>query len=308
MSRRRADGRLFIRLIFAPFEIRTIFPCSRPAPHRVFRAAAFLLISGFLTLAVEGSPFEGFVSATLTRPGSEPQRFVFTRRNNLLRIENASNKLEPINIIDLNAKKLTIIYPHNTTFVRVDLGRQETLPAGPPGADTGPAISPPSGFPSPPPIPSLPPRVGPGAGAGVAGATNVTGMPAMRVPGMIGASELKKTDETKKIEKFDCTLYRVSERGENLEIWATNDSSLFPFRLITRDYLGRRFGPQMLEEIWPEMLRGKSLFPLEATLKVEPGGMERLSFKIEKIEKKKIEEEKLFQPPERYIEIQAPGS
>ena len=56
------------------------------------------------------------------------------------------------------------------------------------------------------------------------------------------------------------------------------------------------------------MLHNKSLFPLEATLKLNPGGQQRLTFKIDKIEKKKIENEKLFQPPENYIEIQAPQS
>ncbi|MGZ5569234.1 MAG: hypothetical protein ACXWKG_19665, partial [Limisphaerales bacterium] len=60
------------------------------------------------------------------------------------------------------------------------------------------------------------------------------------------------------------------------------------------------------EETWPDLLQEKSLFPLEANLKMEPGSQERLSFKVEKIERKKIEDEKAFQPPEKYIEIQAP--
>src|SRR5205823_7855353 len=91
------------------------------------------------------------------------------------------------------------------------------------------------------------------------------GMPPM--PGMFGTPELKKTNKTQKIQGFDCTLYTIGGRGENFEIWATDDSALFPFRLIEREYLGRHFGPQLLEETWPELLRNKSLFPLEATLK-----------------------------------------
>jgi Domain of unknown function (DUF4412) len=146
-------------------------------------------------------------------------------------------------------------------------------------------------------------------------------MPPMTPPG--AAPELKKTDKTKKIHGFDCTLYTISERGENFEIWATNDSALFPFRLIERDLIGHRFGPQMLEKAWPEMLRNKSLFPVEATLKMEPGGQERFSFKIDKIDSpssprdesvrpadrtgKKIgNAEELFSPPKNYIEAQAP--
>ena len=132
-------------------------------------------------------------------------------------------------------------------------------------------------------------------------------MPMQAMPSMSGSAELKKTEKTKKIQGFDCTLYTVSERGENFEIWATNDSALFPFRLIERDFLGRRFGPQMIEETWPELLRNKSLFPVEATLKMGRDGPERFSFKIDKIDKRKIDNDALFAPPRNYIEVQAPA-
>jgi hypothetical protein len=308
----------------------------------------------------KNASFEGMISAILTRAGTETTQFVFTRKGNQLRIENTTNKLDAINIVDLatgrvrpngglEAKKLTIIYPHNTTFVRVDLTKKSAQPDAPPippgipppptipksvgeaanaspartfpGTTTssptghvGPNISPPPGFASPPPMPSMPAIPNPAAaGPGMAMpmspslGSGAPGMPSM--PTMFGAAELKKTDKIKKIQGFDCTLYTVSERGENFEIWATDDSALFPFRLIQRDYLERRFGPQMLEETWPELLQNKSLFPLEATLKMEPGGQERLSFKVDKIDKRKIdpaEADKLFAPPEKYIEIQAP--
>jgi hypothetical protein len=292
-------------------------------------AFAFLL-SVSSTLATEkAKPVEGTITATFTRAGMEPTRFVFTRKGNLLRIENTTNKLDPINIVDLAANELTIIYPHNTTFVRVDLNLTKkpeqpgaaplppsfptppNLSASQPGAHVGPSNSPPPGFPT---LPSMPQMPNPGAGMAM------PSMPMMPpIPGMFGPAELKKTDKTKKIQGFDCTLYTTGERGENFEIWATNDSALFPFRLIERDFLGRRFGPQMLEETWPEMLRNKSLFPVEATLKMEPGGQERLSFKIDKIDSpssprpvfdrtgKKIDNaEELFSPPKNYIEVQAP--
>jgi hypothetical protein len=184
------------------------------------------------------------------------------------------------------------------------------LPPVPAGVGPGAKI----GMPSMPPMPT---GVEPGAGAGMGTpmmpnmAGGMPAMPPMPMPGMFGPTELKKTDKTKKIQGFDCTMYTVSTRGENFEIWATNDSALFPFQLITRDYIGRRFGPQMLEETWPELLHNKNLFPLEATLKMDPGGQERLSFKVDKIESasrtgsKKIDD-KLFQPPEKYIQIDAP--
>ena len=129
-------------------------------------------------------------------------------------------------------------------------------------------------------------------------------MPAM--PGAFGASELKKTDQTRTIQGMECTLYTLSDHGQNFAIWATNDSVLFPFRLLQRDYMSRHFGPPMLEEQWVELLRNKSLFPLEATLRSEPGGQERLSFKVSLIERKKIENGNLFSVPKDFYEIQPP--
>jgi hypothetical protein len=144
-------------------------------------------------------------------------------------------------------------------------------------------------------------------------------MPAMG--GFGGAPELKKTDKTKKIRGFDCTLYSLSDHRETFEIWATPDAALFPFRLVQTNYHSRHFGPVMLEERWIELLRSQSLFPLEATLRTDlpagpPGAgqqnsvpeadhsQERYSFKVDKIEKKKIDNpEELFSPPKNYYEI-----
>jgi len=60
----------------------------------------------------------------------------------------------------------------------------------------------------------------------------------------------------------------------------------------------------MIEEQWIELLRNKSLFPLEATLRDGAGG-ERLSFKVTALERKKIDET-LFKVPEGFHEIQPP--
>jgi hypothetical protein len=310
--------------------------------------------------------FEGTVSVSLTRSGTDTTQFLFTRKGNQLRIEDAAkSKPEPINIVDLDSNQQTIIYPHNSTFVHVDLIRQlpdraqPGAPQMPPGFPTPPAmnaspgsgapnsgaatasapprpgISPPPGFPTPPPMPSMPQMQLPqmpvgGAPTGAGGAPALPNpmmmppMPAM-MPG--GAPELKKTDKTRKIQGFDCVLYTISDRMETFEIWATSDSALFPFRLLERNYHNRHFGPVMLEEQWVELLQKKSLFPVEATLRMDlhpqpanpaangakgntPGsvehGPERLSFKVDKIEKKKIDNDALFKAPENYYEIQAP--
>jgi hypothetical protein len=282
-------------------------------------AVAFLACTPCEAADPKSGTFEGTVTALLSRAGGHAAEFVFTRKGDLLRIENKSNKLEPINIIDLKAKKLTIVYPHNTTYVCVDLTKKRAEPGAPgmpnfpnpmrsaslmpattPEGKIGPSLPPPPGFPTPPPMPKMP--------NGKMPAPNSMRPP---IPKMFNQpAELKKTDKTKEIQGFKCALYTVSDRGQEFNIWATNGSALFPFRLIERNYLGRKFGPQMIEETWPELLRRKSLFPLEAILLARPGGQARLTFRVDKIERKKIESEpdwqKLFQPPDKYIEIQAP--
>jgi hypothetical protein len=264
---------------------------------RALISLAFIVVTSLGSAGEKAPPFEGMVSAALSRGGTSRSHVESTRKGDLLRIENTTNKLEPINIVDLAASKLTIVYPHNTTFVVVDLKKSAAGASGPPGAaisDRG------SNAASPPPIPPIPP------------------MPPMPVPGMPAPAALKATDKTRMIQGFDCTLYTVRERGETFEIWATKDAGLFPFRLLERDSLGRPFGPPMLEETWPEKLREKSLFPLEAILKRESGGTERFSFKVDKISKSEksdnpsrtaggqIDNDKLFEPPAGYHEIQAP--
>jgi hypothetical protein len=311
--------------------------------------------------------FEGTVTMTETRDGAATQ-FLFTRKGDQSRIDKTDkSKPEPINIIDLAAQKLTIVYPHNSSFAVVDLtkAQNQTPPGAPnlppslgsgvpgssgfatppglvqlpnnsaPGADmhVGPQISPPAGFPTPPPMPPIP------SGRMPAGPNQMPQMPNNPMPppqgfgsqgmppmgGFGSAPELKKTDKTKKIQGFDCTLYTLSDHGETFEIWATPDAALFPIRLARANYQNRHFGPVMLEQQWIELLRNQSLFPLEATLRTDlsdapagpPGAgrqnsvpeaghsQERYSFKVDKIEKKKIANpEELFSPPKDYYEIQ----
>ena len=235
------------------------------------------------SLANAEPAFEGTISATYARGGeANKSNVVFTRQGNGLRIENTTNKLEPVNIFDLAANRLTIIYPHNTTYVVSDLrksslSREARMPAMPlNNIAVGAAGS------AMPPIPPI--------------------------PGQSGASELKKTEQTKKIQGLDCALYVIENRGEKFEIWATGDAALFPFHLIERDAVNGRFGPRMLEEEWVELLRAKSLFPLEASLRMNDVKTEQLSFKIDKIEKRKTAEDAPFRPPEGYQEMPAPES
>src|SRR6516164_9758195 len=94
-------------------------------------------ITVFRAAGADASSFEGTIYATLTRIGTDGSHYVFTRKGNQLRIENTSNKLEPINIVDLDTNRLTIVYPHNTTFVRLDMNKRAAQANGMPGAPAG---------------------------------------------------------------------------------------------------------------------------------------------------------------------------
>lgn len=293
--------------------------------HRpTFSAAVWLICFAVQTQAAEqDKKFEGTVKATLTRAGTPPTEFLFTRKGDQLRIEDAArNKPEPVNIVELASGKLTLVFPHNSTFAQVVPTKAPAPPGTPPpppnfptppniaaapiGARPGPAISPPAGIPSPPPMPAIPFGGSPN-GAGGPPAFTMPMMPPMpAMPGAFGASELTKTDKTRTIQGMECTLYTLGDRGQNFEIWAASDAALFPFRLLQRDYNVRRFGPPMLEEQWVELLQKKSLFPLEATLRSDPGGQERLSFKVSHIDRKKIDPGELFSVPKDFYEIQPP--
>jgi hypothetical protein len=214
-------------------------------------------IASVCAFGADKNGFEGTISATLTRAGTELTHFLRSRAKQPTAHREHDQQPEQNNIVDLVTKKLTIIYPHNTTFVHVDLAKTASQPGAapiPPTFPTPPAsntphppsqgyggtssgaatVSPPPG----PPLPQMPNNPG---------AVGPMMMPPMQsMPGRFGAPELKKTDKTKTIQGFDCTLYAITDRGENFEIWRRT-IEFVPFRLIERDFLGRRFGLQMLE-------------------------------------------------------------
>jgi hypothetical protein len=294
----------------------------------LFSVFGFLfLFGGSLSGAESSKVFEGTATFTEKRGGVATQ-FLYLRKSDQLRIEKTDkSKPEPINIIDLASKKLTIVYPHNSSFVQVDLTKEgeqagaANLPTGfpvpPPipsaGTNPGvaPSFSPPPGFPTTPPMPSMPPMPNnPAAGmpnnpmaGGIPSMPMM--MPPMPVMGRLGPeAELKKSDKTKKIQGYECALYTISDRKEKMEIWAMPDAELFPFRLLQMNYHSRHFGPQLLEERWPGLLQKRSLFPLEVHLRMEGNEEERFSFQADKIEKKKIDDsQEFFKPPENYIEV-----
>ena len=114
--------------------------------------------------------------------------------------------------------------------------------------------------------------------------------------------ELKATGEKTNLLGYVCTRYELKQRGEVMEIWATD--RLLPFQPWLANQ-PPRFGPRMIEEQWGELLKQQKLFPLLAILRFE-NGPERLRFEVKAITPERIEDHdgKLFQPPPDYHEIE----
>ncbi len=297
-----------------------------------------------LPWATTGSAFEGRVQATFTQ-GGEIQAFLYTVGTNYLRIERTeTNWPHAKNIINLDSGAVTLLFPHNRSFVRLKPASENVtspfpgapampLPPGglPPGigpqtavagapaslgapappASIGPANLP--GVTVPPPmrqVPTMPNMPGPpaglppGIGPQAGGFPTAAGMPAMPMlpfPPMEKA-ELKATGETTNILGYACARYELKERGETMEIWATDQ--LLAYQPYIR-HQPNRFGPRMIEEQWPGLLTSRKLFPLRASLRFD-NGTERFRFEVKSITPQKLTDEdmKLFQPPDGYFEIQ----
>jgi hypothetical protein len=273
-------------------------------PRTLLAAVSFFIVHAAFA-------FEGRITAAFNR-GGQAQTVHYTISPGRLRIElGETDRPHAKNIVDLGSGAVTLLFPHNRTFVRL----KDTPPAAPTGMPPGvgargfgpQAITPPatpalgptnlpngSALPQMPAIPQVPPGLGPQSGLGP------PGMPAM--PMMMEQPELKATDHTTNLLGYACTRYELKQRGEVMEIWATD--KLLPFRAWQPNQ-PPRFGPRMIEEQWGELLRAKKLFPLLAIVRFE-NGPERLRFEVTSIKPEKIEDKdgSLFQSPQDYREIE----
>jgi len=265
-----------------------------------------------------GDPFEGRITATLTR-GSDTQTILYTVNADTLRIERTeSNWPHAKNLMDRESGVVTVLYPHNRSFVRLKSCAHNS--AVPPGFPSMPAV--PSGIggqtsPTPPMPASLPPGIGPQTGAqpaafqsppqpkmpGISTMPSMPmagGMPMMPMPGKTG--ELNVTTNKMTILGYECVRYDFAQRGEVMEIWATDQ--LLRFEAYQQNQLPR-FGPRGIEEQWSAFLKAKKLFPLRAVLRIE-NGPERLRFEVASVKAEKIQDHSLFQPPVDYHELEPP--
>jgi hypothetical protein len=131
--------------------------------------------------------------------------------------------------------------------------------------------------------------------------TGVSAMPMMPPP-MMENADLKATGDKTNLLGFACEKYEIKQRGETMDIWATDQ--LFPFQPYVQNQ-PHHFGPRMIQEQWPELVKDRKLFPLLAILKFD-NGMERFRFEVTSVTPDKLAagDEQLFQPPANYFEIQ----
>jgi hypothetical protein len=301
---------------------------------------------GFWFSAAAAAPvFVGRLTATLTRAG-QTQTFIYTAGTNTVRIERGETDWPHArNLVDRETGAVTLLFPHNRSFVRLKseawvLHAPSRVPADASTADVrrearqtaaGAGVLPTSHAGLPPGIgatnlpgmpampnmtavggmPALPGGLPSGIGPQSAGAPGAPamagmggmagGMPMMPQPPMEKA-ELKATGETTNLLGYACARYEIKQGGEVMVIWATDQ--LLPYE-PWRQNQPPRFGPQMLEEQWGELVKAKKLFPLLAMLKIEHGP-EHLHFEVKSVRPETIEDRDgaLFQPPADYREIQ----
>jgi hypothetical protein len=235
--------------------------------------------------------FEGRITASLTR-GGDVQPLLYTVGANDLRVEQTrTDQPHPRDIVNLQTGEVTLLFPHNRSFMRLKNGG-DSGNAQPPGGMPAPPLMP---TPSAMPAPSLLP--GPSGMSAVPLMLNPSAMPALRMESLI----LQSTGETTNLLGFACARYEIKQHGETMEIWATGQLLPFPPYLEAPPH---RFGPRMLEEQWGGLLQARKLFPLAAVLKFD-NGAERLRFAVSLVQPQKLTDAdgKLFLPPDGYREI-----
>ena len=92
--------------------------------------------------------------------------------------------------------------------------------------------------------------------AGNPGIRSMPAMPMMPMPGM-EKLELAATGDQTNLLGYTCARYEIKQRGEVMEIWATD--KLLPYQPWLQNQPPRS-GPRMIEEQWGELLKAKNFF------------------------------------------------
>jgi len=222
--------------------------------------------------------FEGRIAATLTR-GSEAQHLLYTVGTNSLCVERAdTDRPRAWDIVNLRSGAVTLVFPHNRSFMRL----KNNSGAGIPPVSSAAAL----------------------ASRADANPQLIGGMqmPSRMMRPPLDTLALKATRQTTNLLGFACRKFAIQARGETMEIWATDQ--LLP----VAPYLENppsRFGPCLIEQQWAGLLQAQSLFPVLAVLKFE-NGRERLRYVVSTVTPQTLtdDDQKLFTPPDGYIEIE----
>jgi hypothetical protein len=262
-------------------------------------------------------PFEGRIVASFTR-GPETLAVLYTIGANSIRIELTGSAYPyAINIVDRKSGALTLVHPHNRSFMRLKPDANADIPAllrnsGPsPGLAPATAQQTPQSLPSfpgitnPPAAPgSLPPGIGPQAGPANSPPLGPGNAMPKVMPNMVPqeAIALLATTNKTELKGYACTRYDATNQAQRMEIWATD--KLLPFVPYTQNRVPR-LGPRGIEDQWPEWLKSRGLFPLKASLHFAHGP-EHFHFEVQSITPGHIDdsEGKLFQPPPDYHELE----
>jgi hypothetical protein len=306
---------------------------------------SLVVLLAVLFLATKSSAFEGRLHATMTQ-GSEISTFLYTVGPNHLRIERTeTNWPHAKNMLNLDSGVVTLLFPHNRSFVRLKPASDPVaspfpgspampVPPGglPPGIGPQALVaSPPSGLgaptpqasigptnlpdlPAPPPrmqmptMPNMPrPPVGlSGIGPQASAFPAAAGMP---TPPMMPFPPMEQAELKATGNTTNLLGYvcaRYELKGRGETMEIWATDKLLPFQ-PWRQNRSPHFDLHMIEDQWPELLKARKLFPLLATLRFE-NGMERFRFEVKSITPERIKdpEGKLFQPPLDYHEIAPP--
>lgn len=241
--------------------------------------------------------------------GNETTALLYTVETNFLRVEaNAANRLNPVEILDLNSGIITLLSPNNRTYVRFKtadeadpaiVGRVSGMPMPPDGSRPG--IGPKS-IPVAPPMPAMPNLPGAPATLKMPAMPAMPPIPMMSMPGE--KLELRDTGQKTNLLGFVCTHYELKQGGETMDIWATDQ--LLPYQPYLQ-HQPHRYGLGRIEEKWPGMLKSRRLFPLLATLGYD-NGVAFFRFQLQSVTPQNltVDDARLFQPPAGWNEIQPP--
>jgi len=319
-------------------------PAQSPRDALSLAGHSVWLALTLFALTLPACAFEGRIRAVTMR-GDETNTLFYTVGSDQLRIEvTSSDWPNPIDIVERQSGALTLVYPHNRSFVRLKPATENAsgampgapgmpmppIPAGigptnlpgapamppmlamPPGIGPQPGGTPTGagGMPATPPMPTMPPGFGPqpgGTPASVAVMPNIPAPLGARPPMPMRPMMMKKL-ELKDTGGTTNILGFVCRQYQLKQRGETMDfwatDQLLPFQPYVRNQ-PHRFGPRMIEEQWPKLVSDQKLFPLLVSLHYDKGA-ERYRFEVTSVKEEKVTDPdgKLFQPPKGYHEIQ----